>query len=95
MAKKGSKWQMIQEQEAFTARHAHIVCPISSDKILICGGKNDSCEFLEDLIVFDTKTAKAKKIGDTPYGMRSEHLSRDGFRNQAYKERDGMIVALV
>ena len=43
--------------------------------------------------MFDTKNATARKVGETPLGLRS--LWGSGCSSvQAYKERDGVVVSM-
>ena len=66
---KKNKWQVIPKLEAFSPRVHPIVCPISPDKILVCGGINQINEKIKDIIVVDTKLQTAKKVGDAPIGL--------------------------
>ena len=65
-----------------------VVCSLSVDRILICGGFYDN-SLLNDVLVFDTKTKITKKVADAPTPFNNYR------NNQAYIERDGVVLALV
>ena len=65
-------WQLIQANKAFTARDNPLVCTINSRQILICGGQVDS-GFLSDMLIFEIKTGKARKIKDAPFTFWSKY----------------------
>ena len=82
-----SKWETIRSQN-FTARNRAVVCSLSADRILICGG----CDIdgsLKDVLVFETKTKTTRKVADAPMTFNNN------YNNQAYVERDGVVLALV
>ena len=81
-----SKWGM-NSSENFTARRNAVVCSLSVDRILICGGLDGG--HFNDVLVFDTKTKITKKVADAPINFDNNDI------NQAYIERDGVVLALV
>ena len=45
---------------------------------------------MNDVLVFDTKTKMTRKVADAPMAFRNNENN-----NQAYIERDGVVLALV
>ena len=78
-----SKWEMIHSMN-YTARSSAVVCSLSDDHILICGGFGE-----KDVLVFDTKTRITRKVTDAPVTFNNHS------NNQAYIERDGVVLAHV
>jgi len=80
-----SKWDKFRSHN-FTPRREALVCSLTAHRILICGG--DYSDPLNDVLVFDTKTKKTRKVADSP-------MPFDNYgNNQAYIERDGVVLAL-
>ena len=50
-----------------------MVCTLSADRILICGGLTDNGNWLNDVLVFDTKTKITRKVADAsmPFDTRN------------------------
>ena len=87
VSSRSSKWEIIHSQN-FTARRSAVVSSLSEDRILICGGLGDG-GWLKDVLVFDTKPKKARKVADAPMTFYNNG------NNQAYYERDGVFLALM
>ena len=83
-----SEWEIIRSKN-FTARRYAVVYSLTVDRILICGGEGDDFDYLNDVLVFDTKTKMAKKVADAPVYFHNRG------NNQTYIERYGVVVALV
>ena len=81
-----SKWETIRSQN-FTKRYRAVVCSLNSDRILICGGYYVG--LLNDVLVLETKTKITRKVTDAPMAFYNN------WNNQAYVERDGVVLALV